>query len=107
MRPLQHHFLAHAPLPAPDLARMMPLPVYLCPFLLWWTHGDKLTAGMPFRNDAPLATITTDASLTGWGVTWNDQVAVGVWSQTEAAQHKNVLQTQPVLMSIQHWQWVP
>lgn len=55
---------------------MIPLTAHLHPLLLWWVHGDNLTADRPFRNEVPVVTMTTDSSLTGWGATFNGSVVL-------------------------------
>lgn len=60
-------------------------------------------ADKAFHNDAPLATITTDASQLGSGTTQNNQVAAGVWSQTEATNHTMCWKWEAIVRAIQHW----
>ena len=39
--------------------------------LSWWTHIPNLRVGKPLSQPSPSRTIFTDASLEGWGVTWD------------------------------------
>lgn len=68
MSSLQCHFLGHASLSDPDLARMIPLAAESRPS----TGGQAWTGsgGRPFCIEAPLASIATDAWQLGWGATW-------------------------------------
>ena len=103
MRPLQRYLLSCYK-PAMDATTTaVPFQKELKPFLLWWTDPRNVTARRPFQETRPKTTITTDASLTGWGATWNDQICSGQWSGIEKTQHINLLETEAVFRAIQHW----
>ena len=63
------------------MSKMIPFSEELIPFLLWWTKPVNVASGRPFKDSRPQTTITTDASLLGWGATWNNQVTSGLWTK--------------------------
>ncbi|PIK42186.1 putative TBC1 domain family member 2A [Apostichopus japonicus] len=96
MRPLQRHRIVVAATP-------IPLPTGLRPFLTWWAESDRIAAGRPFRNPAPTTSITTDASLSGWGAVWGTHTVAGEWAEPERGLHINILETEAVLRAVRHW----
>lgn len=51
--------------------------------LLWW-EMSMLASGVPLGRVSSRVTVTTDASLQGWGVTLMGKTANGIWSQQMA-----------------------
>lgn len=67
-----------------------------------WRRRSFLLQGMPmgsivFRRE----TITTDASLTGWGAVWQSRTAQGLWSVQDRSLHVNVLELRAVHRALQ------
>ena len=60
--------------------------------LTWWTHRENLLAGTTFHRHAPSMTLTTDASLQGWGAHLLDLKTQGRWSKNERRAHINYLE---------------
>ena len=60
--------------------------------LAWWTHRNNLLKGIPFRLPMPSMTLTTDASLQGWGAHLLDLRTQGRWSDKEQRAHINYLE---------------
>lgn len=103
MRPLQRHLLKHYAPDRSSAATPIPLPTGLRPFLTWWAESDRIAAGRPFRNPAPTTSITTDASLSGWGAVWGTHTVAGEWAEPERGLHINILETEAVLRAVRHW----
>ena len=103
MRPLQRHLLSLFNPATDTMAVAIPLPGDLKRFLSWWTVHHNVTSGRPFQEIRPRTTVTTDASLSGWGATWENQLASGVWGTEERGVHINVLESLAVLRAIQYW----
>ena len=56
----------------------------------WWiAHIDTVT---PMKRKTPFLTLTSDASLKGYGCVCNGVTAKGVWSEEEQREHINVLE---------------
>jgi len=73
--------------------------------LQWWIEPANLAIGLPFTPPTPTATVTTDASMEGWGgharfpgadpVLFSD-----LWSPEERLLHINVLELRAVVLMI-------
>ncbi|XP_071832413.1 uncharacterized protein [Apostichopus japonicus] len=48
-----------------------------------------------------MTSITTDASLSGWGAHWSNRTAWGTWSQTETSLHINILEMMAVKRALE------
>lgn len=57
--------------------------------LEWFISKSRLFNGSCFVKPSTTITLTTDASLSGWGVVCEDQSTNGVWSQGEQNWHIN------------------
>jgi len=74
--------------------------------LLWWaSRAPWRENGRPFRTPTPTATLTTDASATGWGAVWATatmagppQTAHDVWLQSNLARSSNWKETTGIVM---------
>ena len=68
--------------------------------LRWWM--DNIGDGSKkIRISQPSLVVTTDASLAGWGATFNGNEAGGRWAQEEEGEHINVLELRAILLAIQ------
>ncbi|XP_015683147.1 histone deacetylase 5, partial [Protobothrops mucrosquamatus] len=79
LRELQWFLLPFQRLNASASSRQVRLPVHTLRSLRWW-FSQAITKGSPFKEPDRL-TITTDASLFGWGAHLQSQFAQGRWSQ--------------------------
>lgn len=70
-------------------AQIKVLPVEMSCSLVWWT-SHAITKGEYFRA-LNRVTVTTDASLFGWGAHLQAQMAQGQWSQADIAHSINWL----------------
>ena len=104
MRPLQQHLRRFYHQTSSGMAVPVPLPRELRPYLRWWRHKPNVIWGVPLQEKKPKSTITTDASMTGWGATFNDLEAAGRWSPEEKALHINALEAKAILNAVTAWQ---
>ncbi|WP_411025337.1 hypothetical protein, partial [Salmonella sp. s55004] len=77
------------------------------PHLLWWSVSQHLLEGVPFGELRPLRTITTDASLYGWGAFSMEQIFAGVWTSQEAKLHINVLEFEAIIRAVKAMRPIP
>ncbi|XP_040915373.1 uncharacterized protein LOC121195777 [Toxotes jaculatrix] len=68
-----------------------------------WREPAMLTSGVPLGTVSSRVTMTTDASLSGWGATLMGRTANGVWSPQMARLHINVLEMQAVFLALKHF----
>ena len=54
---------------------------------------------IPFRRE----TVTSDASLSGWGAVWQNRTARGQWSAQDCTEHINVLELRAVHLALKHF----
>ena len=67
-------------------------------YLRWFLHPSVMT-GVPLRLPDPSLFFFTDASLKGWGASWQTQQLSGVWSQQESRCHINWLELEAIRLS--------
>ena len=60
--------------------------------LRWWSQHSHVASPSPCRRRIPSTVVTTDASLTGWGVVLNNQTWKGTWTRRESSLHINELE---------------
>ncbi|XP_041433304.1 uncharacterized protein LOC121398305 [Xenopus laevis] len=70
--------------------------------LLWWLNHRNLSTGQSWATP-DWTVITTDASLLGWGATWNTSSVQGRWSPAEKRLHIIVLELRAVRLALRHW----
>lgn len=66
-----------------------------------WRDRSYLLEGVPmgavaFRREV----VTTDASMVGWGATWQQRAVRGLWTDTERRDHINVLELRAVHLAL-------
>ena len=66
----------------------------------WWTHNTNLEIGTLFPHPSHQMTLTTDASMRGWGGFTQHTAAHGTWSSAEAFHHINMLELWAVRNSL-------
>ena len=103
MRPIQVHLLAFFKPSRHPLSRRVPVSRQVRHNLLWWSDPSNLNQGVPFQQFCVFSSITTDASLTGWGAVWNSQTLAGRWPETDRTLHINILELQAIIQAVQHW----
>lgn len=103
IRPLQFYVKAKTPDLQKAIKQSESIPLEN-PFFLaleWWLNQDRLRAGVPTRPPAPVMTLSTDASLEGWGAFLEGHRASGVWKIQEQALHITILELRAVRMAVQ------
>ncbi|XP_074655638.1 uncharacterized protein LOC141909152 [Tubulanus polymorphus] len=68
--------------------------------LIWWIENISHSASAPITRHAPDITITTDASLSGWGAIINQTKTYGFWNPQEKLNHINILELRAVLFAL-------
>jgi hypothetical protein len=106
MRPIQWYVKDHwdlRDLPKARLKHRLLVRADLVHDLQWWIEPANLAIGLPFSPSLPTATVTTDASMEGWGghahlpgqepLLFSD-----LWSPGERLLHINVLELRAVVL---------
>ncbi|XP_014834349.1 PREDICTED: uncharacterized protein LOC106912030, partial [Poecilia mexicana] len=72
--------------------------------LAQWREAEFMTEGVPLGSlPARREVVSTDASTTGWGASWQRQIARGTWSPQEKLQHINALELEAVQRALRHF----
>ncbi len=74
--------------------------------VLWWTREGNLLKGLPLSPLPPSLTVTTDASMEGWGghmtVSMSQNLLYhGIWDELESQFHINQLELRAVRLTLQ------
>ncbi len=65
-----------------------------------WTDLAFLRAGVPLEQVSWHVVVTTDASSTGWGTTYNGLAALGLWTGPRLLWHINCLELLAVHLAL-------
>ena len=103
MRPFQWHLLRFYRPSKDPLTRRIPVPPGIRLLLGRWTTVQFLSQGKPLRSLPPSITVTTDASLQGWGGHCEGKMVRGEWGSRAMLPHINIMEFQAVLLSLQHF----
>ena len=68
-----------------------------------WRSTQFLTQGVPLELVSSRLVITTDASLQGWGATFQGRSASGVWEEDLLLAHINFLELMAVQVALSHF----
>ncbi|XP_074533298.1 uncharacterized protein LOC141796211 [Halichoeres trimaculatus] len=69
-----------------------------------WRDRAFLSKGVPLGVvPARRETVTTDASLSGWGAVWQHRTVQGLWSVQDSTSHINVLELRAVHLALRHF----
>ena len=105
MRPIQWYLKQQWRAVLQGLNHPVMVPASLLPCFRWWLDPENLSQGRPFREPAPTVTVTTDASLEGWGghssLGGSDILFSGLWSGPSRHLHINVLELRAVHLTLQ------
>ena len=69
-----------------------------------WTTRSFLSEGVTMGLVLSRKIITTDASLTGWGATFQGRMARGVWDDVLRSEHIHFLELMAVYLALQHFE---
>ncbi len=90
-----------------DMTHLIMSTRVLLPTLQWWSNLDNLNQGMPFAQAPPSATVTTDASLEGWGghvkVNGSEEIPMfsDVWTEQESQLSINFLELLAIRLTLE------
>ena len=103
MKPFQR-WMSSLGIPNTANHRMVSVSEVCTDALRQWTDRSFLTAGVPIGMVTSRKVITTDASLTGWGATFQGRIARGVWNDDQRSEHINYLELMAVYLALQHFE---
>ena len=70
--------------------------------LWWWAQEDNLRVGEPFVSPPPEVIVTSDASMHGWGASFEGKTLAGRWRDIHANRHINWLEMEAVRLTIEN-----
>ncbi|XP_041446270.1 uncharacterized protein LOC121403038 [Xenopus laevis] len=70
--------------------------------LRWWLSPENLAVGQSWATP-DWRVMATDASLQGWGATWENHSAQGRWSPAESRLPINILELRAVKLALSQW----
>ena len=103
MRDLQFHLLKHFNPINRDLSVQIPSHPSIEPHLQRWRVRSLLEEGVIFPPPRPSMTLTSDASLGGWGAHLDHLQVAGLWDDTWCLRHINVLELEAVRRALLHF----
>ncbi|RGB21751.1 hypothetical protein C1646_603096, partial [Rhizophagus diaphanus] len=68
--------------------------------LVWWIHYLPFWNGRSLIQEDPKTVIYTDASNTGWDVSWGKLTIHGRWTLEESQLHINILELKAIQFAI-------
>ena len=101
LRPLQFYVKAWAPNLKEEIDSSIPLQWPFHKALDWWKDRVRLAQGVPLHPPEPEVTLTTDASLQGWGASLDNHRVSGLWSREESQLHITILELRAVFCALQ------
>ena len=72
--------------------------------LSWWVVRGHLLKGVRFGTPTPDLHLYSDASQSGWGAHFFDQVMSGMWSEQEKLLHISLLEMKALFLALQSFQ---
>ena len=96
VRPLQFYVKAWAPNLKEAIDSSIPLERSFHIALDWWKNPEQLLRGVPLHPPEPVVTLTTDASLQGWGAFLDTHRVSGKWTREESNLHITILELRAV-----------
>ena len=103
MRPFQWYLKTHWKYPQ-SLDKRIPCSEILKKHLVWWKNPKNVLTGCPLHVEEHNLLLFTDASIKGWGAHLGDLTISGLWSDTEANLHINILEMKAVFLAIRSFQ---
>lgn len=104
MCPLQLWFLRSFDSRTHHQSKILTLPLPIQTSLIWWTRLLNLLRGVPFLTSPPSMTLTTDASLWGWGAHLEGSCVWGQWPTSLRSKHIDFLELLAILWALQSFQ---
>ena len=103
MRPFQWYLKTHWKYPQ-SLDMRIPCSEILKSHLSFWRDPNNVLIGSPLHTEEHNLLLFIDASVKGWGAHLENQTVSGMWSDTEANLHINVLELKAVFLAIRSFQ---
>ena len=103
MRPFQR-WLASLRIPATQGLRRVTVSASCMRVLQVWKSEIFLSEGVPVGRILSRKVITTDASLAGWGATFEGRTARGRWDGNLKTAHINYLELMAVFLAVKHFE---
>jgi hypothetical protein len=100
LRPLQMYVKIWSPNLRDSIDHYIPLEKSFYQALAWWEDSQRLSLGVPLHLPDPSITLTTDASLSGWGGFLEGHQVRGVWSPQEKLLHISHLELRAVRLAL-------
>ncbi len=105
LRPLSSHLSRNFKWRSDPIKTIIPLDVLeVVEALQFWSDPSRVAEGVPLGYQPSGQTMTTDASIYGWGAVLDGNRSSGRWTPQEAKYHINVLEIMAVLREIHHFQ---
>ena len=102
MRPIQLYLMHFWSPKLRDIKALVPVNSVLRSHFQWWLQEENVLEGVPLQP-VPEVSITTDASLTGWGAVCLDKAVQGCWSEQESQLHINLLEMEAVIRAVRQF----
>ena len=103
MRPLQQWFARHRVSPLEDGRRLLPSGPDCQAAVAWWLTTPGLQGGVPMGPVCSRVTISTDASMRGWGAVCQGCSAQGLWRPSWRGVHVNLLELEAVRRALMYF----
>ena len=100
LRPLQFYLLSFHQDLRSNLEAILPIRPALRLALWPWTDATWLSTRVPLRRPDPSTSVSTDASLVGWGAHWGDRLLSGQWSPEETQLHISILELRAIRQTL-------
>ncbi|XP_045212562.2 uncharacterized protein LOC123563664 [Mercenaria mercenaria] len=102
MRPIQIHMLQNWSPSRMSMSHQIVVTPSLVPHLKWWLQEANILKGRSLQSAVFSVTLTTDASLYGWGGHMNGYTVQGRWTNLQRLQHINCLEMEAIILSVTH-----
>ena len=89
---------------SPIIGQKIPCSAILKKHLIWWKNPKNVLICCPLHAEEHNLLLFTDASVKGWGAHLRDLTVSGLWSDTEASLHINILKLKAVFLAIRSFQ---
>ena len=103
MRPFQQ-WMGSLRVPATQGSRRVTVTETCMQALRQWKVAAFLSEGVPVGRIISRKVITTDASLKGWGATFEGRTARGLWDRSMKTAHINYLELMAVFLAVKHFE---
>ena len=103
MRPVQLHLLCFWKRSSQDLQALIPVIQHLKSHLQWWLVSANTMKGRSLHQAQTNITMTTDASMYGYGGHVGNHFIQGTWSEAPQKLHINYLELEAFFLTLKHF----